>query len=125
MSVRAYLCGIKGTDWHQVVNHESRGKAKAQYFHEVVDAWEDIPFTAITCRVLGPPATPESFLRTAKYRGMPDLRCGQRVLLHGGQVGTLVGSNDSANFDLLVGGRVWNVHPGDIAQVLDAQEPTQ
>lgn len=122
MVVRAYLCGVKGTNWAAVINHESRGKAK--YWHRLVDAWPDVPFTAVTCKVRGEPHTPESFLRTARYRGMPDLRCGRRVRLHGGKVGTLVGSNDSANFDVLVDGQVWNVHPADIAQVLDVEEPT-
>lgn len=117
VTVRAFRCGVRGTDWEQVVNAESMGKAKARYWYDVHEAWPDIPYIAITCKVYGPAFSSASFLLTAAARGMPDLRCGQRVLLASGLEGVVVGSNGSANFDILVSGQVGNVHPGDIVEV--------
>lgn len=76
--------------------------------------------TATACRKIGNPVSSEQFLRNAKYRGMPDLRCGHRVKVGPG-IGTIVGHNSSANFNVLFdtdspkyAGLKLNVHPSEI-----------
>lgn len=114
--VFAFEVSVTGTDWKQIVNARTRGKAKAEYHRQVLDAWPDVPFTKMRCRKIGPPHSSERFLHNARYRGMPDVRCGQRVSV-GDESGVIVGHNDSANFDVLFdagskyGETVLNVHP--------------
>lgn len=98
--VFAFEVSVKGTEWTRVVNASTSGQAKAWYHAEVSDPWPEIPFTAIRCRKLGPAQSSEEFLRNAEYRGVPEVRCGQRVLV-GKARGVIVGHNSSANFDVL------------------------
>jgi hypothetical protein len=115
--VDAYECNVVGTEWQKIVNARSAGKAKAEYHRDVRDAWSEIPFTAIRARKLkrGAHSSPE-FLSVAQRRGLPHVRCGDRVMV-GDDSGVIVGHNGSMNFDVLFdggryAGQVLNVHPG-------------
>jgi hypothetical protein len=117
--VFAFEVTVKGTNWHQVINHATAGKAKAKYWRDVRESWPDVPFTAIRCRKLGSPRTSAEFVRNAVYRGLPNVKCGQRVQV-GQSAGVIVGHNSSANFDVLFdddsplyAGQILNVHPSE------------
>ena len=116
----SFEVSVKGTDWKQIVNARTPGKAKREYHSNVIDAWPDGPFTSLRCRKIGRPHTSEQFVRIALYRGMPAVECGQRVTVSG-NAGTIVGHNESANFNVLFdedaqkySGVTLNVHPQDI-----------
>lgn len=120
--VFAFACRTPGAPWgdgESIRNATSRGQAKVEYWRDVTDAWPDVPFTAVRARKIGPAHTSEQFKRNAAYRGMPDVRCGQRVRV-GDAEGSIVGHNGSANFDVLFdpdsryGAIVLNVHPGEV-----------
>lgn len=127
--VFAWECNVAGKDWHSTVNHWTASKARYEYLLEVWEAWPDISFADVTVRKIGPAHTSAAFERTAAYRGLPTLRCGARVAVHTGNgraMGTVVGSNDSANFDVLFdedgcfkGARL-NVHPGEM-RIIEVQ----
>ena len=127
MNVFAFEVSVKGTDWARVVNARTRGAAKADYHRDVAESWPDIPFTAIQCRKLGAPRSSEDFIRVATKRGLPAMRCGDRVRV-GDATGVIVGHNSSANFDVLFddggryAGQVLNVHPASVAPTGDQQE---
>ena len=115
--VFAFEVWVHGTDWKTTVNARTAGKAKRDYHLDVIDAWPDVPYTAMRCRKLGPPQTSREFERNARYRGLPQVKCGDRVWC-GTAVGRIVGHNDSANFDVLFdddspkyAGLRLNVHP--------------
>ena len=119
-TVFAFECRVVGHDWTEIVNSTTHNKAKAHYWHEVRDAL-DVPYTDIRARKIGPAHTSDAFVHNAKYRGMPNIRCGQRVMVGSGR-GTIVGHNCSANFDVLFdedspehAGLTLNVHPSGIA----------
>lgn len=106
-----------------VINHRTRGGAAAEYLRDLRDAWPDARFTDLRVRKLGPPETSAAFLRVAARRGMPGVRCGDRVLYRDDArriPGCIVGHNDSDNFDVLFDvdtpfrGAVGNVHPLDL-----------
>lgn len=105
----------------RIINARSSGAARYDYLLDVRDCWPDAKYTDMRSRKLGPAHTSSEFLRTAKYRGMPDLRCGEAVTVNG-RTGVVVGHNDSANFDVLfdVGtdwaGAVLNVHPSELVR---------
>lgn len=119
--VYAFACRVHGApSWGETTyNDTSAGQAKSRHWRHVTDAWPDVPYTAIRARKVGPPHTSERFKHNAAYRGMPNVKCGQRVSVNGAE-GTIVGHNSSANFDVLFdagsryGANVLNVHPGEI-----------
>jgi hypothetical protein len=122
--LRAYECGVKGRNWNRTVHAMSPGKAKVEYWRDVREAWPDIPYTAITCRVVGEPQSSEEFQRTAQYRGVPFARVGMNVLVDD-MPGVIVGPNASANFDVLFtggkyNGQTLNCHPGHMMRFFDA-----
>lgn len=96
----AWEVSVKGTDWTKIVNARTSGQAKRDYHLDVRDAWPDVPYTAMRCRKIGAPHTSERFKHNARYRGMPDVKCGQRVKV-GEARGVIVGHNDSANASVL------------------------
>lgn len=107
-------------EWSGVVNHFTASKAKAEYYRGLIDTWPNIPFTALRARKDGGPLTSEQFVRNASYRGLPNARCGDRVKVGEG-VGTIVGHNSSANFDVLFDedspkypGMKLNCHPATV-----------
>lgn len=116
--VFAFEVSVAGTDWSATVNERSAGRAKGAYHRCVIDAWPNVPFTAMRARKLGAPQSSPGFLRCAEYRGV-GLRCGQKVSVRCGDSarrGVVVGHNDSANFDVLFfdTGQRLNVHPSEI-----------
>lgn len=122
-TVFAWECNVRGENWHRTINHLTAGKARYEYLLDLLDAWPDATFADITVRKVGPAHTSEAFKRTATYRGMPELRCGQRVEVRspeGPALGFIVGHNESGNFDVLFdantyfNGGVGNVHPSEL-----------
>ena len=118
--VFAFEVSVTETDWKDIINTRNAGRAKSEYHQRVADVWPDIPYTAIRARKIGPPHTSAGFERNAKYRGMPDVRCGDRVKV-GNSFGVIVGHNSSANFDILFDEDApryadlrLNVHPQEI-----------
>ncbi|MFA5187113.1 MAG: hypothetical protein WC551_11575 [Patescibacteria group bacterium] len=118
--VFAWEVSVEGTDWRRVINARTRGQAKAIYYHDVREAYPDILYTDIRCRKLGDPQTDTTFARVAIARGLPDIKCGQRVRV-GESRGVIVGSNSSMNFDVLFdnnapkyAGLRLNCHPDNI-----------
>lgn len=121
----AWEVSVKGTDWTKIVNARTAGQAKHDYHLDVRNAWPDVPYTAMRCRKIGAPHTSERFKHNARYRRMPDVRCGQRVKV-GEARGVIVGHNESANFDVLFdadspkyAGLKLNCHPSGVE--LDGQ----
>lgn len=115
--VFAFEVSVAGEEWSRVVNARSAGAAKSWYHRDISDAYPDLPFTLLRVRKVGKPHTCPEFIRNAQYRGMPGLRCGQRVIAEGGR-GVVVGHNSSANLDVLFdddspryAGQRLNVHP--------------
>jgi len=113
-------------DFRRVINARTAAKAKADYLLDLKDAGYGYTFTDLRVRKIGQPRTSDEFRRNAAYRGMPDLECGQRVIVGEGR-GVIVGHNSSANFDVLFdddckkyAGMTLNVHPGDIKLELAA-----
>lgn len=124
----AWEVSVKGTDWTKIVNARTSGQAKRDYHLDVRDAWPDVPYTAMRCRKIGAPHTSERFKHNARYRGMPEVQCGQRVKV-GEARGVIVGHNESANFDVLFdadspkyANLKLNCHPSEV--VLDGQNAT-
>lgn len=120
LSLFSWEVSVAGTDWTKVVNAKSRGRAKADYYRDVIDAWPDVPFTAMRCRKIGAPKTSEQFSNCAIHRGLPGLKCGHRVKV-GDARGVIVGHNSSANFNVLFdadspkyAGLTLNCHPDGI-----------
>jgi hypothetical protein len=122
--VFAWECNVRGKDWHRTINHLTAGKARYEYLLDLRDSWPDATFADITVRKIGPAHTSEAFKRIAAYRGMPDLKCGQRVqvLMPSDKpvLGFILSHNDSANFDVLFdkdtifNGGIGNVHPSEL-----------
>lgn len=113
----AFECRHAGADrGGTIYNASSRGKALVQYLLDVRDCWPDVQFTDLRARKVGGPHTSEQFIRNARYRGLPKVRCGQRVKV-GEAYGAIVGHNACANFDVLFdeggkhSGLTLNVHP--------------
>jgi hypothetical protein len=120
--VFAFEVWEKSSPHRRIVNARSSGAARYDYLLDVLDCWPDVKYTDMRARKLGPAHTSAAFLRTAKYRGMPDLRCGDPVRVNGMR-GVVVDSNDSANFDVLFDeGTPWagaslNVHPSELVRL--------
>ena len=104
-AVFAFACGINGREGSTTINHRTAGKARYSYLLDLRDVYSKLKFADIRVRKLGPPVTSEAFARCARYRGLPELRCGDRVELREGMRcgmrGVVVGHDDSANFDVL------------------------
>jgi hypothetical protein len=77
----AFECWIPNAPWgdvREVVNERSLGRAKAQYWHRVRDAWPEMPFTAVRGRKVGAPRSSPEFLLGVQYRGIPGLALWQQ-----------------------------------------------
>lgn len=116
-------------DFRRIVNARSAGKAKSSFLIDLQDAWPNYRYTDLRVKKIGGAHTSEQFRRNAAYRGMPDVECGQRVIVGDGR-GVIVGHNSSANFDVLFdddspkyAGLTLNVHPGSIELPIPASEP--
>lgn len=122
-TVFAFACRVANVErWGETIyNAHTAGAAKEQHWRHVSDAWDGIKYTDIRARKVGAPHSSEQFIHNARYRGMPDVRCGQRVRTNGCD-GVIVGHNASANFDVLFEsgryvGQTLNVHPSEIELV--------
>jgi hypothetical protein len=114
--VFAFGCRVVwAPEWGETIyNTVSAGRAKREHWLNVSEPWPDTKFTDIRVRKIGAPHTSEGFKHNAEYRGMPDVRCGDRVKV-GDRTGTIVGHNSSANFDVLFDdGPTVNVHPSEV-----------
>lgn len=126
-NIQAWEVSVSGQDWKVVVNATSRGKAKAEYHRQVLDAWPGVPFTAMRASAVGRPRSSRQFILCAEYRGLPNLRCGDKVKV-GQATGTVVGHNASSNFEVLFdadskeyAGQRLSVHPESM-QVIAEQK---
>ena len=119
VQVCAFAC--RAWDFQEtIINALSPGKARYEYLLEARDSWPDMKFADIKVRKVGVAHSSEAFKRNAAYRGMPDIRCGEEVSVHGAR-GVIVGHNDSANFDVLFLDGAWegatlNVHPSEVVR---------
>ncbi len=114
MDIFAFEVWPVGSEHRHVMNARSADAARYEYVLEVRDCWPDVKYTDIQSRKLGPAHTSEALMRTARYRGMPNLRCGEAVIVDG-LPGVVVGHNDSANFDVLFeSAGIGNVHPSEL-----------
>ena len=119
-SFDVWVAGIQQSIDHPYsVNARTSGQAKMEYLR-MLDRCFEVDFTRLRVRKIGDPRTSEEFLRNAQYRGIPKLKCGDRVKVGDG-VGVVVGHNSSANFDVLFDpespkypGLRLNVHPQDL-----------
>jgi len=109
----------EGDGFPRIINARTAGKAKAERWRDLREVG-DFPFTCLRVRKIGTAYTSPEFARNAHYRGMPAVRCGQRVKVEHCP-GTIVGHNSSANFDVLFdddapqyAGLTLNVHPGSV-----------
>ncbi len=114
--LRAFQCGIKGMDGHEVYNARSAGKAKYQFW---LDCDGDVPWALLTCRVQGAAFTSERFMENARYRNIPFAYVGMRVEVDG-KPGVITGHNSSANLNVLFdNGQVMNCHPNWMMKYFD------
>jgi hypothetical protein len=118
MSISAYACTVKG-ELHEptIINSTHARRARNELYRDVNDCYP-IHFIDVRVRKIGGAHTSDEFKRTAAYRGMPGLKCGQPVDVDG-SAGYIVGHNSSANFDVLfvegkLAGGPYNVHPSEI-----------
>lgn len=122
----AFSLGVRGMEGRSTLNSISLGKAKAQFLRDIQDWWPATRFIDVVGHMAGPVHTSAAFLRTATYRGMPDLRCGHEVVVSGNH-GYVVGHNYSAIFDVLFTQGPWqgcvlNCHPHDFARLTATAE---
>lgn len=111
--IQGFACRVRGSDHETILNRETAGQAKADFFSE----FSDCGFRYIDVRVrrLGPAVTTDDIVRTAKYRGVPFARAGMRVKVEN-DYGRIVSHNDSANWNVLFEtgrwkGQTLNCHP--------------
>lgn len=121
--VKAFECGIKGTEWTREICAETRSKARYRYLLDLWDSYPDFSFKDITVRCIGAPRTDSDFERTARNRGVPFAKVGMKVECEG-RAGVIVGRNNSANFDVLFtegkhSGQVLNCHPNWMMRYFD------
>lgn len=107
-------------EFRKTINARTANKAKYEFLIDLQESWPDYEYKDLRVRKLGEPVSSERFIHNAKYRGVPDVRCGQRVIVGDGR-GIIVGHNASANFDVLFdddspkyAGLKLNVHPGEV-----------
>jgi hypothetical protein len=111
MELKSYKVSIDGDQWH-TINSTSPGKAKSSFLRSY-DA--NIEYTWLKYRANGNVANTDGFEQMAKYRGIEFAYCGMVVEVNGSK-GWIVGSNSSANLDVLFfegkyKGEILNCHP--------------
>lgn len=128
-TIRAFSVWPQGRpEWAETVNARSAGAAKYDRWRSIRECYQDVPITAMRCRVVGPPVTSEGFTRNAKYRGIPEVRCGDPVEVKGWR-GTVVDHDSSCNLVILFDpgspfgdGRA-HIHPHDCTFPAPAPAP--
>lgn len=129
LRIKAFECKVSNhEDIKGIVNAPSRGKAKSIFYNRLRDAEcmvstpcgdEYIQYKDICCKTKGNPVTDERFVHCASRRGVPFAKIGMQVMVNG-EVGAIVGSNDSLNFDVILeDGRILNCHPNWKMQFLE------
>lgn len=124
--VSTYECWVPGferdgSNWTQTtILAASPGKARYQRYLDLREAGWEVPFQAIRVRSLGArivlsESREAAFAHTAKSRGLSFAQIGMRVEVEG-NAGVIIGTNDSANFDVLFtsgprAGQKGNCHP--------------
>ncbi|MET3290592.1 UNVERIFIED_CONTAM: hypothetical protein ABID98_003162 [Brevibacillus sp. OAP136] len=100
---------------------ETAGKAKYEHYQYMREFW-DVKFQEflkhVTCRKVGPASAKsffgnkEQFERNCVYRNIPFAYQGMRIEV-AGKMGTIVGSNNSCNLDVVFEDRWYaeNCHP--------------
>lgn len=117
--VYAFSCfPVRHPEWARTINAETASKARYSYWRDVSEPWPDIPYTAIRSRKVGAPQSNDMFLHVAELRGLPNVRCGDRVKA-GDSEGVIVGCGGGANFDVLFdsgeyAGRQYIIHPANL-----------
>lgn len=114
----AFACKLVWSEHETIINALSLGQAKYHFLLDVREPWPDTKFTDVRGRKVGPAHTSDRFLHNARYRGMPEARCGDKVMV-GTSEGLIAGHNSSANFDILFTSGPWtgktlNVHPSEV-----------
>lgn len=101
ITISSYFVTVKNKEnWGQTINAPSAGRAKSEYYRNLLDSWPDIPYTSIRVKKINnKPFTSEQFKSNAKYRGFSNLKCGQKVEVNN-NIGYIVGHNASANFNV-------------------------
>lgn len=107
-------------DFRATINHRTANKAKYEFLIGLQDYWPEYNYTDLRARKVGSPHTSHAFEHNAKYRGVPDIKCGQRVEVGQGR-GVIISHNSAANFDVLFdedspqwAGQKLSVHPAEI-----------
>lgn len=118
-AMSAFECSVAGTDWAEIVNAETAGKAKAIYWRDVRDSWESIPYTDIRAKRLGSPRGTRRLAACCASRGV-EFHAGQRVRV-GASTGIVVDGASGANFLVAFtsgqyAGCRLAVHPSEIVQ---------
>jgi len=111
--MQAFACRLRGSEHETILNRETAGQAKADFYSRISEI--GCSFTDIRVRRVGGPVTTDDLARTAKYREVPFVRAGMRIKVEE-DFGSVVDSNDSANFDVLFEtgrhkGLILNCHP--------------
>lgn len=116
------------TDYRRIVNHRTAAGAKREAWRDLRDPCPDVRWTDLRVRVNGPAVTSPYFAHATNIRGLPNVKCGDRVRV-GEAMGAIVGHNESANFDVLFdddspryAGLVINVHPSSCVFVKEAAD---
>lgn len=116
-SVYAFEVWIPNAPWgdvRQIINERTLGQAKVKYWRDVADAWPSIPYTAVRGRRIGPPQSLPEFLLGVAYRGIPDVRCGDRVTWKNAS-GVIVGFGGGGAWLEVVADEGWRgyLHPAE------------
>lgn len=111
--LKTWIVTCQGFDGHEwTVSAPTAGNAKYRKWLDITESYPDVQITAMRARrMVTEPVEPPGFRRVVESRGIGFARIGMKVQLDGGEFGRIVGHNDSANLDVLVGGAVCNVHP--------------
>lgn len=116
-ALHAFECWLVGTpERRTTVNARDHGSAKYSYFLDCREWCADLKYIEVRVRKAGSPVTTDYQRHTMQIRQRPEFVAGARVTAFG-RPGYIVGTNCSANFDVLFDDRRWpeNVHPADIA----------
>lgn len=101
VEVFAFQCFPKDRpEWARTINAPTASKARYEYWRDVSEPWPDVKLLDIRSRKIGGPQSDDMFMHVAELRGLPSVRCGDRVTL-GESGGVIVGAGGGANFEVL------------------------
>jgi hypothetical protein len=101
MRVKSYKVWIEKRDDinYSILNGISEGYVKSKFYKNLKDFLK-IKFTDVRVKLLGAPYSSEGFLKNAKYRNLPNLRCGDLVDVNG-NLGYVIGYGSSALIEII------------------------